>query len=92
MRNKVDLQEASLIEMSVKPDLFVSGKLFTRTVLTHFSFEEIRILSGEEEYRTAGRLFVTKFTDGTRNEEQGFSSSMKDQKRDDEKEVDCRLE
>ena len=33
MRGKTDLQEASLILMSVKPELLLSGKLQTRTVL-----------------------------------------------------------
>ena len=33
MRGRADLQEASLILISVKPELIVSGKLHTRTVL-----------------------------------------------------------
>ena len=32
MRSRVDLQEASLMLMSGKPELLVSGKLYTRTV------------------------------------------------------------
>ena len=75
MRGRADLQEASLILMSVKPELLVSGKLYTRTVLAPFRCEEVKVMHGEEEDRSAGRLVVPKFPDGTRNEEQGPSSS-----------------
>ena len=33
MRGKVDLQEAALIVMNVKPELTISGRLLTRTAL-----------------------------------------------------------
>ena len=37
MRGKVDLQEAALIVMNVKPKLAISRKLLTRTALAPFS-------------------------------------------------------
>ena len=70
MRDRADLQEASLILMWVKPELLVSGKLYTRTLLAPIGCEEVKVMHGEEEYRSAGRLVVPKFPDGTRNEEQ----------------------
>ena len=84
MRGRVDLQEASLILMSVKPELLVSGKLYTRTVLAPVGCDEVKVTHGEKADQSAGRLFVPKFPDGTRNEEQGPSRSGKNQKRDDE--------
>ena len=84
MRDRVDFQEASLILMSVKPELLVSGKLYTRTLLGLFGCKEVKVMHGEEEYRSAGRLVVPKFPNGTTNEEQGPSSSGKNQKRDNE--------
>ena len=61
-------------------------------MLAPFGCEEIKIMHGVEEDRSAGRLVVPKFPDGTRNEEQGPSSSGKDQKRDDEDGGDRRSE
>ena len=46
MRGKADLQEASLILMSVKTELKVSGKLKTRTMLAPFDCEEVKITLG----------------------------------------------
>ena len=83
MRGKVDLQEASLILMSVKPELMVSGKQQTRTMLAPFGCEEVKVLHGEEEDLSAGRLVVPKFPGGIRDEEQGPSSSGKNPRRDD---------
>ena len=83
MRGKLDLREAALIVMSVKPELALSGKLLTSTALPPFGCEEIKIKHGEEEDKTAGRLNVPKFPDKMRSEEQGPSSSGRDQKRDD---------
>ena len=82
MRGRADLQEVSLILMSVKTEHLASGKLHTRTMLAPFGWEEVRVMHGEEEDRSAGRLVVPKFPDGTRNDEQGPSSSGKNQKRD----------
>ena len=63
MRGKADLQEAAMILTSVKPENLVSGKLYTRTVLAPFGCKEIRVMHGEEEDRSAGRLVVPRFPD-----------------------------
>ena len=63
--------------MSVKPELLVSCKLYTRTVLAPFGCEEVKVMDGEEEDRSAGRRVVPKFPNGTKSEEQGPSSSGK---------------
>ena len=64
MRGRSDLREASLILTSVKPELIVGGKLYTRTMLAPFGCEEVKVMHGEEEDRSAGRLVVAKFPDG----------------------------
>ena len=92
MRGKADLQEAALIVMSVKPELAKSGKLRTRTALAPFGCEQCKIKHGEEEDKSAGSLLVSKFPDGTRNEEQGPSRSGRNQKRDDKEGEDRRSE
>ena len=89
LRGKADLQEAALIVMNVKPELTISGKLLTRTALAPFSCEEVKIKHGEEE-KSAGRLVIPKFPDGTRIEEQDPSSSGRNQKRDDKEREDRR--
>ena len=90
MRGKVELQEAALIVMNVKPELTISGRLLTRTALAPFGCEEIKIKHGEEEDTSAGRLVIPKFPDGTGSEEQGPSSSGKNRKRDDKEGEDQR--
>ena len=93
MRGNADLQDAALIVMNEKPELAISGKLLTRTALASFGLDEIKINHGEEEDKSAGRLVIPKFPDGTGTEEQGSSSSGKNQKRDDkEGEDQCRSE
>ena len=82
MRGKVDLQEASLILTSVKPELTVGGTLLTRTMLAPFGCGEVKVVHGEEEDQPAGRLVVPNFPDGVRDEEQGPSSSGKNPRRD----------
>ena len=62
MRGKADLPEASLILTSVKPELTVGGTLQTRTMLAPFGYEEVKVVHGEEEDQSAGRLFVPKFS------------------------------
>ena len=47
MRGKVDLQEASLILTSVKPELMVGGTLQTRTMLASFGCKEVKVVHGE---------------------------------------------
>ena len=83
MRGNADLQDAALIVMNVKPELAISGKLLTWTALASFGRDEIKINNGEEEGKSADRLVIPKFPDGTGTEEQGSLSSGKNQKRDD---------
>ena len=82
-RGKAELPEASLILPSVKPELTVGGTLQTRTLLAPFGYEEIKIVYGEEEDQSAGRLIIPKFPEGARSEEQGPSNSRKKSERDD---------
>ena len=83
MRDKAELPEASLILTSVKPEITVGGSLRTRNMLAHFGYDEIKVVHGEEEDHSAGRLIVPKFPDVTRSEEQGPSNSGKNLERDD---------
>ena len=83
MRGKADIPEASIILTSVKPELTVGGTLQTRTMLATYGYEEIKVVLGEEEDQSAGRLAVTKFPDGARSEKQGPSNSGKNPGRDD---------
>ena len=78
MRGRSELPEASLILTSVKPELTVVGTLRTSTFLAPFGCEEIKVVYGEEEDRSAGTLIIPKFPEGTDNDEQGPSSSKKD--------------
>ena len=68
MRGRTELPEASLILTSVKPDLTAVGTLRTRTFLAPFGCEEIKVVHGEEEDRSAGTLIIPKFPEGTDNE------------------------
>ena len=83
MRGKAELPEASLILTSVKPGLTVGGTLQTRTMLAPFGCEEVKVVHGEEEDQSAGRLVVPQLPGGARDEEQGHSISGKVPKRDD---------
>ena len=83
MRGKTDLPEASLILTSVKPELMVGETLQTRTMLAHIGYEEVKVVHGEEEDQSAGRLVVQKFPYGARDEEQGPSSSGRNPRQDD---------
>ena len=78
MRGRTKLPEASLILTSVKPELTVVGTLRTRTFLAPFGCEEIKVVYGEEEDRSAGTLIIPKFLEGTDYDKQGPSSSKKD--------------
>ena len=77
MRGKADLSEASLTLTSVKPELTVGGTLHTKTMLAPFGCEEVKVVHGEEEDRSAGRLVIPKFADGIKDEEQEPLSSGK---------------
>ena len=61
MRGKADLPEAYLILTSVKPGLTVGGTPQTRTMLAPFGHQEVKIVHGEEEVQSAGRLIIPKF-------------------------------
>ena len=78
MRGRTELPESSLILTCVKPELSVVGTLRTRTFLAPFGCEEIKVVHGEEEDRSAGTLIIPKFPEGTDNDKQGPSSSKKD--------------
>ena len=54
----------------------------TKTALAPFGCEEVKIKPGEVEDKSAGRLVIPKFPDETGSEEQGPSSSGKNQKRE----------
>ena len=58
MRGRTELPEASLILTSVKPELTVVGTLRTKTFLAPFGCEEIKVVYGEEEDRSAGTLII----------------------------------
>ena len=77
MRGKAELPDGSLILKSVKSELTVGGTLRIRTMLAPSGYEEIKVVDGEEEDQSAGRLIVPKFPDGARSEEQGPSNSGK---------------
>ena len=55
----------------------MGGTLQTRTMLAPFGREEVKVVLGEEEDQSTGRIVVPKFPDGARDEEQGPSSSAK---------------
>ena len=83
MRGKADLPEASLFLTNVKPGLTVGGTLQTRTMLAPFGHEEVKVVHGEEENQSTGRLVIPKFPDGARSEEQWPSNSGKNPRQDD---------
>ena len=75
MRGRAEIPEASLILTSVKQELTVGGTLQTRTFLVPFDYEEIKVVHGEEEDKSAGRLIIPKFPEGAKTERQGASNS-----------------
>ena len=90
MRGRTELPEASLILTSVKPELTVVGTLRTRTFLAPFGCEEIKVVHGEEEDRSAGTLIIPKFLEGTDYDKQGPSSSKKDMSEGDDRQGESR--
>ena len=68
------------------------GSLQTRTMLAPFGHEEVKVVHGEEEDQSAGRLVVPKLPDGATSEEQGPSSSGRNPRRDDGQEGSRRSE
>ena len=92
MRGRAELPEASLILTSVKPELTVGGSIQTRTLLAPFGYEEVKIVHGEKEDQSAGRLIIPKFQKKARSEEQGPSNSRKKSEGDDGQEGSRRSE
>ena len=84
MRGRTELPEASLILTGVKQEMKVGGILQTRTFLAPFGCEEIKVVHGEEEDRSAGTLLIPRFPEGADNDEQGPSSSNKDKSEGDD--------
>ena len=78
MRGRAELPEALLILNSVKQGLTVGGTLRTRTFLAPFGCEEIEVVNGEEEDKSAGILIIQKFPEWAETEKQGPSRSKKD--------------
>ena len=54
MRVRAELPKGSLILTSVKSELTVGGTLQTRTFLAPFRYEEIKVVHGQEENKSAG--------------------------------------
>ena len=52
-------------------------------MLAPFGCEEVKVVHGEEEDQSAGRLVIPKLPDGAKDEEQGPSSSGKNPRQDD---------
>ena len=84
MRGRTELPEASLILTSVKQEMKVGGILQMRTFLAPFGCEEIKMVYGEEEDRSAGTLLIPRFPGEADNGEQGPSSSNKDKSEGDD--------
>ena len=75
MRDRAELPEATLILTNVKQELTVGGTFQTRTFLAPFGYEAIKVVHGEEEDKSAGRLIIPKFPEGAKTERQGPSNS-----------------
>ena len=84
MRGRTELPEASLILTSVKQEMKVGGILQTRTFLAPFGCEEIKVVHGEEEDRSADTLLIPRFPEEADNDEKGPSSSNKDKSEEDD--------
>ena len=84
MRGRTELPEASLILTSVKQEMKVGGILQTRTFLAPFGCEEIKVVHGEEEDKSASTLLIPRFPEEADNDEKGPSSSDKDKSEGDD--------
>ena len=84
MRGRTELPEASLILTSVKPELTVVGTLQTRTFLAPFGCQEIKVVHGEEEDRSAGTSIIPKYPEGADTGKPGPSSSKRDKSEGDD--------
>ena len=84
MRGRTELPEASLILTSVRKEMKVGEVLQTRTFLAPFGCEEIKVVHGEEEDKSAGTLLIPRFHEEADNDEQGPSNSNKDKSEGDD--------
>ena len=84
MRGRTELPEASLILTSVKKEMKVGGVLQTRTFLAPFGCEEIKVVHGEEEDKSAGTLLIPRFQEEADKDEQGPSNSNRDKSEGDD--------
>ena len=80
MRGRAELPESSLILTSVKPELTVGGTLQTRALLAPIGFEEVKIICGEEEHLSAGRLIIPKLPKGPEMNSKGPQIRKRNQK------------
>ena len=71
MRGRAELPEFSLILTSVKPELTVGGTLQTRALLAPFGYEDVKIIYGEEEDLSAGKLVLPRFPEGSEVKSKG---------------------
>ena len=71
MRGRAELPEFSLILTSVKPELTVGGTLQTRALLAPFGYEDVKIIYGEEEDLSAGKLVIPRFPEGSEVKSKG---------------------
>ena len=78
MRGRAELPEASLLQ-----ELTVGGTLQTRTFRAPFGYEEIKVVHGEEEDKSAGRLIIPQFPEGAKTGKQGPSNSRDTSEGDD---------
>ena len=77
MRGRTKLPEASLILTSVKKEMKVGGILQT-------CCEEIKVVHGEEEDKSAGTLLIPRFQEEADNDEQGPLNLNKDKSEGDD--------
>ena len=84
MRGRTELPEASLILTSVRKEMKVGGVLQTRTFLAPFGCEEIKVVHGEEEDKSAGTLLIPRFQEEADKDEQGPSNSNRDKSEGDD--------
>ena len=85
MRGRTELPEASVILTSVRKEMkAAAGVLQTRIFLAPFGCEEIKVVHGEEEDKSAGTLLIPRFQEKADNDKQGPSNSNRDKSEGDD--------
>ena len=84
MRGRTELPEASVILTSVRKEMKAAGVLQTRIFLAPFGCEEIKVVHGEEEDKSAGTLLIPRFQEEADKDEQGPSNSNSDKSEGDD--------